>query len=339
MQGARTAHAARRTRFGGKARVSGSVFRTRAIAGQRARVPAAPALATAPRSGSARRAAMASGYRVPTSLPEVVDYVTGATGPAAPGQARAADTVLLRVVHSNLAAVFPELRLSRAMPVSALKDKLYAHTGTRPAFMRALLLRGGAPPAVPLSDDGRPLGFYSPADGDTLRVVDDDPHSASRGGWLEDVRLVKKFELTDEEYRRRPDNYLAYKERMRAQDPAWTMNRALAAARGEARAAAPLAAEDDAEACAVVVGARVEVRPGGKRGAARFVGRDLANLPPGWWVGVEYDEPVGKNDGEVKGVRYFQCARGYGGLVRPSNMAVGDFPPVDDLELTDEDEI
>lgn len=279
---------------------------------------------------------MASDYRVPTNLPAVIDYVTGSSA----GQAQAADTVLLRVVHSNLSAVFPELRLSRSMPVSALKDKLYAHTGTRPALMRALLLRGGAPPAVPLSDDARPLGFYSPADGDTLRVVDDDPHSASKGGWLEDVRLVQKFELSDEQYRSRPDNYLAYKERMRAQDPNWTMNRALAAARGEARPGPPPpAAADAAEECAVAVGVRVEVRPGGKRGVVRYVGRDLAGVPEGWWVGVEYDEPVGKNDGEVKGVRYFQCAKGYGGLVRPSNIDFGDFPPVDDFDVTDEDEI
>lgn len=281
--------------------------------------------------------AMASpDYRVPTTLPAVRDYVTGSTN----AQAQSSDTVLLRVTHSNLSAVFPELRLSRSLTISALKDKLYAHTGTRPAFMRVLLLRSGSPPGVPLCEDARLLGYYSPAAaGDTLRVVDDDPHSASKGGWLEDVGLVKKFELSDEEYRKRPDSYLAYKEKMRKTDPAWTMNRALAAKRGEKVAEVEASAVDVGEECEVEVGARVEVRPGGKRGAVRYVGRGLEGLPEGWWVGVEYDEPVGKNDGEVKGVRYFQCGKGYGGLVRPSNLSVGDFPPLDDFEESDGDEI
>ena len=36
-----------------------------------------------------------------------------------------------------------------------------------------------------------------------IHVVDLDPVSLSAGGWLEDTSLVKKFELTDEEYNKR----------------------------------------------------------------------------------------------------------------------------------------
>ena len=70
----------------------------------------------------------------------------------------------------------------------------------------------------------------------------------------------------------------------------------------------------------------------------RFVGQ-CAELPGGFWVGVQYDEPVGKNDGSVRGTRYFDCSAGYGGFVRPSSVTRGDFPPLDDINFLDNDEI
>ena len=70
----------------------------------------------------------------------------------------------------------------------------------------------------------------------------------------------------------------------------------------------------------------------------RYVGT-CEGLPAGHWVGIEFDEPVGKNDGCVKGKRFFTCAEGFGSLVRPNNVTVGDFPPEDDFGLSDGDEI
>lgn len=62
----------------------------------------------------------------------------------------------------------------------------------------------------------------------------------------------------------------------------------------------------------------------------------------GFWVGVRFDEPVGRGDGTVKGKRVFDCSKGFGGFVRGKNVTVGDFPerPFDDGdEDEDEDEI
>ena len=45
---------------------------------------------------------------------------------------------------------------------------------------------------------------------------------------------------------------------------------------------------------------------------------------------LQYDEPVGKNDGSTKGKRYFECPQNYGGFVRPNLVRTGDFPPFDE---------
>lgn len=44
------------------------------------------------------------------------------------------------------------------------------------------------------------------------------------------------------------------------------------------------------------VGDRCQVEPGEKRGTVKYVGR-AELLGPGYWVGIQYDEPLGKHDG------------------------------------------
>ncbi|XP_040053278.2 restin isoform X3 [Gasterosteus aculeatus] len=65
-------------------------------------------------------------------------------------------------------------------------------------------------------------------------------------------------------------------------------------------------------------GERVWVN-GSKPGQVRFVG--ATQFAPGQWAGVVLDEPIGKNDGSVAGVRYFQCEDGKGIFTRPSKLS------------------
>ncbi|XP_052423683.1 CAP-Gly domain-containing linker protein 1 [Carassius gibelio] len=66
------------------------------------------------------------------------------------------------------------------------------------------------------------------------------------------------------------------------------------------------------------VGERVWVN-GNKPGYVQFIGG--TQFAPGQWAGIVLDEPIGKNDGSVSGVRYFQCEDLRGIFTRPSKLS------------------
>ncbi|XP_061674616.1 CAP-Gly domain-containing linker protein 1 isoform X2 [Syngnathoides biaculeatus] len=66
------------------------------------------------------------------------------------------------------------------------------------------------------------------------------------------------------------------------------------------------------------MGERVWVN-GTKPGYIQFLGE--TQFAPGQWAGIVLDEPIGKNDGSVGGVRYFQCEALRGIFTRPSKLS------------------
>ncbi|XP_053557738.1 CAP-Gly domain-containing linker protein 1 isoform X4 [Bombina bombina] len=66
------------------------------------------------------------------------------------------------------------------------------------------------------------------------------------------------------------------------------------------------------------VGERVWVN-GNKPGYIQFLGE--TQFAPGQWAGIVLDETIGKNDGAVAGVRYFQCDASRGIFTRPSKLS------------------
>ena len=82
---------------------------------------------------------------------------------------------------------------------------------------------------------------------------------------------------------------------------------------GEEEIAAPPAPLDD-----FIIGDRVFVS-GSKPGLIAFLGE--TQFAPGEWAGVVLDETIGKNDGSVNGVRYFQCEPKRGVFCRISKLS------------------
>ncbi|KAJ4314381.1 hypothetical protein N0V94_006484 [Neodidymelliopsis sp. IMI 364377] len=97
-----------------------------------------------------------------------------------------------------------------------------------------------------------------------------------------------------------------------------------------------LASEREIEERGLTVGGRVRLLPDSdaRRGTVSYTGL-VPEIPGiGAWVGVTLDEPTGKNDGTVKGKRYFECGKNYGVFVRPERCEAGGFPV---LDMDDED--
>ena len=147
-------------------------------------------------------------------------------------------------------------------------------------------------------------------DGDTLHVVDTDPSSmVNQLGNAE--ANAPKYELDEKSYDQRDDTFRA-------------MIR-----KGAIQCSCAAKPEITPELLPKV-GDRCEI-DGDRRGTVRYVGAVSVLSPDGSaWVGIELDEPLGKNDGTCKGKRYFTCNPNYGVFLRPDKVKVGDYP-VDEL--------
>lgn len=133
--------------------------------------------------------------------------------------------------------------------------------------------------------------------------------------------------MPEEEYAKKTDSVLAWKksEKLGRFDPN-------APSREEAKVAAFAQEVRDR---GIETGKRCRV--GGddtRRGTVMYVG-DVKEIPSGSgaWVGIQLDEPVGKNDGSINGARYWgePSDMKHGVFVRPERVEIGDFPAMDDL--------
>ncbi|DBA02053.1 TPA: hypothetical protein N0F65_000300 [Lagenidium giganteum] len=243
--------------------------------------------------------------------------------------------VCLHITHSNLVMQMVDIRLDLHLTIAEVREKVYRHSGTRPDSMQLYLI-GADGSKILLNDDSKMLGYYGVRSGMRMHVVDVDPFSMSRGGGLEDVSLVQKYVISEDDYNKREKTVRAYKREQLAKDPNWKPKTMMKAVRPPTDPASIPGPESIAN---MKIGDRCEVQPGGRRGQVRYLG-EVPEIAEGCWVGVQFDEPVGKGTGAVKGEVYFECEPKYGGFIRPHNVTVGDFPVEDPFaDDSDEDEL
>ncbi|RNF05495.1 tubulin-specific chaperone [Trypanosoma rangeli] len=226
--------------------------------------------------------------------------------------------VRVSLTHSSSGMRVPEKRYDLSQTIASVKANIATHFATPPDQMHLQLLDDRGVKVESNMADDKQLGYYQCRDDFVIHVVDIRPTQQIAN--FEDLSQVEKYEISEEAYSKREDNARAFRQLMMARQ------------REEAeRAGISTAKEQDADsykekADAIHVDDRCQCQPGDRLGTVRFVGR-VATLKPGYWIGVEFDEPVGKGDGCAKGTRVFQCQPNYGGFLRPDQVTVGDFPP------------
>lgn len=248
------------------------------------------------------------------------------------------DVAAITITHSNLSAKHLDIRFNLHLTISEVKDKLRTHIGTPPEFQKLILKRDGNP-IRELNENSRMLGFYSVESGMEIHVIDLDPFSLSRNGGLTDVSLIERFKISDEAYDKRKGTVRDWIRNKKKENPLFKPPK-LGASAGQSSAPVVDGSSEDCgpESVADIhVGDRCEIHPGARRGTVKFVG-EVAGWKSGYWVGVHLDEPLGINDGTVKGVSYFEAPQSYGTFVKGKNVKVGDYPERSLLDSDNEGE-
>lgn len=222
---------------------------------------------------------------------------------------------------SNLSSFETKRKFNRGITIGELKSKLEMVVGAQSAFMELELYDVTDKFLLKMEDDEALLGSY-PVDNDCrIHVID---RGGQQMGEFSDLSKVEKFEITDEKYDKRSESARSFLKKKRV----GRFNEEEVAKKKEETAARE--DEQKAAADAMSVGSRCQVQVVGqptKLGTVMYVG--TTEFKPGYWVGVKYDEPLGKNNGTVAGKQYFECQDKYGAFVRPLSVTVGDFPEED----------
>lgn len=170
-----------------------------------------------------------------------------------------------------------ERRFSKSITILSLKEKLEAITGISASSM-SLVLYNSLKQSI-IMQDSKMLGYYSPADYDTLIV-----NCTSKEKYVNynDLSNVEKFELSQQEYEARKDSVLEYKKKHkigRFSDSKSIKDYSI----------------DEEMIAKIKVGDRCITSDDIKRGNVLFVG--YTEFKDGPWVGVGLDEPLGKHNG------------------------------------------
>ncbi|XP_045769421.1 tubulin-folding cofactor B [Maniola jurtina] len=237
------------------------------------------------------------------------------------------DFVNVHITKSDNEDAAPvERRFKKDITVLEFKTKLELVTGGSAATMKLKVYDKKNNFVCDIDNDAALLGSYPIDDGMRIHVID----KFTLVQDFDSSDAAERFRLSEEEYQKKGDTLRSFLQKNKlGKYNEEEMNKMKEQQQKELEEEAKIAE-------AVLVGARCEVRvpsQGARRATVRYNGP--LEGARGLWIGVQYDEPRGKNDGSVNGKRYFTCPPKYGGFVKPMYVTVGDFPE-EEVDLEDE---
>ncbi|PGG96289.1 hypothetical protein GX51_07892 [Blastomyces parvus] len=284
----------------------------------------------------------------PMDIPAIITVASGSGGTA-----------------GDTASFASERRITPTWTVSQLKTKLETMTGIPPSNQRLKLKMPGREDQWVEGED-RIVGDWGLGRGCEFEVHDTRPPSARPN--FTDVSSVEKYTIPTSTYESLPNSVLSWKKNQKLGrfDPSAPSPEQMLKQQVEKE-------QEDIKQRGIELSKRAIIQPSTpphvRRGTIRFIGPVptipsplVKSLPSAAerrdakeeeddeeedldeardtmapiWVGIELDEPTGKNDGSVGGRRYFDCPDKRGVFVKPERVEVGEFPPLD-LGLDDDD--
>lgn len=232
-----------------------------------------------------------------------------------------------------------ERRISPQWDLQYLKKKLELITGISPKDQTIQHY------AIPSSNEFIVIldaGKYSATEDGTKNVSDfnilpfsrlhvHDSNPDSQLSQLQGDDTTEEFKLSEEEYAKRTDSVLYWKEtnKLGRFDPEYELQKSRQLE------------ENLKISSSLHVGDRCRIINilGERRGVIKYVGKImLLDEGENIWVGVEFDEPVGKNNGLILGTKIFECRENHGSFVKPKQVEVGDFPELDPFASDDDND-
>lgn len=232
------------------------------------------------------------------------------------------DFIKINITNSKTDNIAFDIKFPKSMTVGELKNKLQIITGGNAGTMQVELYKGERL-ITSLGNDCQMLGALPIDPGMRFHVKDN-------FCWDISDEQVEKFVLPEEEYDQKDNTVRSFLKKNRMGKYNEEEQKREEAKRKEKEELE----KQKAELC--TVGSRCQVTVKGsptRRGTVMYNGP--LEGKSGIFIGIKYDEPLGKNDGSVQGHRYFTCPPNYGGFVSPLAVEVGDFPE-EDLDLDDE---
>ncbi len=240
------------------------------------------------------------------------------------------------VTHSSL-QIQSQKNFDTNLSIAALKEKLYITVGTAPQDMTVELYDSKDSLISSNLDDSKLLREYPVGEYYRIPVVDN-TNSATN---LFNDASVEKYKISEEAYDARENTFRKWKQQQSAAgnitvttSNTTTSNHSKAEQLEEEESKMKTLVEERQ----IKVGSRCEMDDElQSRGVVKFVGK--TQFGTGIWVGIQLDEPMGKNNGSVKGVSYFQCEDKFGIFVKPDHVQCGEHFTERLLEELEEDEI